>query len=144
MRKYFYLSAVIAHLLVWLAGATLWSPFYWGFAVVTPLTLLGLHDASQKKRAVLRNFPVIGHFRYLFEAIRPEMYQYFIESDTDGAPINRENRSLIYQRAKGQLDTLPFGTQWDVYAQGYEWINHSLLAHHGPSTEPRVLVGEGT
>src|SRR5690606_18255402 len=106
----------------------LWQPFYWCFAIVTPLTLLGIRDALQKRRAVLRNFPVIGHFRYLFEMIRPEMYQYFIESDSDGAPINRENRSLIYQRAKGELDTLPFGTQRDVYGDGYEWVNHSLSA----------------
>ena len=144
MRKYFYLAAILAHLVVWVAGAWLWTPFYWGFLLVTPLTLLGIRDATQKRRAVLRNFPVIGHFRYLFEAIRPEMYQYFIESDSDGAPINRESRSLIYQRAKGELDTLPFGTQRDVYADGYEWVNHSLSARAWEGDPPRVMIGEGT
>lgn len=144
MRKYFLLAAVLGHLLVWIAGAVLWQPFYWSFLIVTPLTLVGIRDATQKRRAVLRNFPVIGHFRYLFEMIRPEMYQYFIESDTDGAPINRENRSLIYQRAKGELDTLPFGTQRDVYADGYEWVNHSLNARPAVHEAPRVVIGEGT
>jgi len=144
MRKFFYLAALLAHLVVLLAGAVVWQPLYWSFLIVTPLTLLGIRDSLQKRRAVLRNFPVIGHFRYLFEMIRPEMYQYFIESDTDGAPINRENRSLIYQRAKGELDTLPFGTQRDVYMEGYEWVNHSLSARVPTSGPPRVLIGEGT
>ncbi|MCB9916333.1 MAG: FMN-binding glutamate synthase family protein [Planctomycetes bacterium] len=143
MRHLFYLSAALALVTVWVVSLY-WQPFLWAYVAVVPLVLLGVHDAFQTKRAVLRNFPVIGHGRYLLEAIRPEINQYFIESNTDGTPFNREVRSLVYQRAKGQLDTLPFGTQWDVYAQGYEWINHSLLAHHGPSTEPRVLVGEGT
>ena len=144
MRKYFVFVAVLAHLLVFAVGAINWSPVYWGFLIVTPLTLVGIHDSLQKRRAVLRNFPVIGHFRYLFEAIRPEMYQYFIESDTDGAPLNREYRSVIYQRAKGQLDTLPFGTQRDVYQEGYEWVNHSLSARPANGDVPRVLIGETT
>ncbi len=144
MRRYFYLAAALAHLVVALAGAFLWSGFFWAFAIVTPLTLVGIRDATQRRRAVLRNFPVIGHFRYLFEAIRPEMYQYFIESETDGAPINREFRSVIYQRAKGELDTLPFGTQRDVYAEGYEWVNHSLTARPPLAEPPRVLIGKDT
>ncbi len=143
MRHLFYLSAVLALIAVGIIGIY-WQPFFWGYAVVVPLVLLGIRDSLQTRRAVLRNFPVIGHGRYLLELIRPEINQYFIESNTDGTPFNRETRSLVYQRAKGQLDTLPFGTQWDVDAQGYEWINHSMLAKHGPKEVPRVLVGEQT
>jgi len=93
---------------------------------------------------VLRNFPVVGHFRYLLEMIRPEINQYFIESNTDGTPFNREQRSVVYQRAKRQLDTLPFGTQWDVYRPGYEWIAHSMLAKTAVEEVPRVLIGGDT
>ena len=99
-----------------------------GFVPTVPLFLLGLWDLTQKRHAVLRNFPVLGHFRYLLELIRPEINQYFIESDTDGRPYNREQRSVAYQRAKNERDTVPFGTQRDVYEIGYEWISHSLAA----------------
>jgi glutamate synthase domain-containing protein 2 len=92
---------------------------------------------------VRRNFPVIGHARYLLELIRPEINQYFVESNSDGRPFSRNDRSVVYQRAKGELDTLPFGTQHDVYATGYEWINHSLVPVE-PSPECcRVVVGNG-
>ena len=78
------------------------------------------------------------------EELRPKIYQYFIESDTDGTPINRVNRSVVYQRAKKQLDTTPFGTQLDIYQPGYEWINHSItplaLNHLNPN-DLRVKVG---
>lgn len=86
---------------------------------------------------------MIGHFRYLLEGIRPEIQQYFVEADAEGWPFNREERSVVYQRAKGELDTLPFGTQRDVYAGGYEWINHSMAPVHTADPNPRVLIGEG-
>ncbi|MGB0715114.1 MAG: FMN-binding glutamate synthase family protein [Phycisphaerae bacterium] len=108
------------------------------------LAALGTYDRAQRKHAVLRNFPVIGRFRYLLESIRPEINQYFIESNTDGTPFNRELRSLSYQRAKRARETVPFGTQRDVYESGYEWINHSLEATRPAETEPRVTIGEGT
>jgi glutamate synthase domain-containing protein 2 len=107
------------------------------------VALIGIHDVTQRKRAVLYNFPVVGHFRYLLEMIRPEINQYFIESNTDGSPFNRERRSVVYQRSKKQLDTLPFGTQLDVYEVGYEWIAHSIGAQHPPREAPRVVIGEG-
>jgi len=109
--------------------------------VVVPLFVVGLFDIFQHKQAIRRNFPVIGHGRYLLEAIRPEINQYFIESNWDGMPFNRERRSLIYQRAKNVTDTLPFGTQVDVYAEGYEWINHSLAPLPPSHEAPRVKVG---
>jgi glutamate synthase domain-containing protein 2 len=102
----------------------------------------GLHDLRQSRHSVLRNYPVIGHLRFLLEFIRPELRQYFIESDNEAAPFSRQQRALVYQRAKGDLDKRPFGTQLDVGAQGYEWINHSLLPTQLASHDFRVLVGE--
>jgi glutamate synthase domain-containing protein 2 len=123
------------------AGAVFWRPVAWLLIPVVPLVLLGLRDMSQRTHAVLRNFPVVGHGRYLLELIRPEINQYFIESNTDGTPFNREDRSVVYQRAKNMIDTLPFGTQLDVYAPGYEWIEHSMRARTPAAEEPRVAIG---
>ena len=104
--------------------------------------VVAVRDVAQSRRAILRNFPAIGHMRYLLEAIRPEISQYFIESNTDGRPFAREQRSVVYQRAKRVLDTQPFGTQHDVYEPGYEWLAHSILARPALAEQPRVLVGE--
>lgn len=109
--------------------------------VLGPIVGIGVIDLFQKKQAIRRNFPVLGRMRYLLELIRPELYQYFVESDTEGVPINRENRSLIYQRAKNVRDTTPFGTKIDVYAPGYEWVNHSLQAKEIDASHMRVTVG---
>jgi glutamate synthase domain-containing protein 2 len=112
------------------------------FIAVLPYTLVGLFDTFQRKRTVQRNFPVIGRIRYLLESLRPEIRQYFIESDQDETPLSREKRSIVYQRAKGELDTLPFGTRRDVDSIGYEWINHSLMAVSADQEkEVRVRVG---
>lgn len=113
----------------------------WPWVVLGPLAALGMLDLTQKKQAIRRNFPVLGRMRYLLELIRPELYQYFVESDTEGVPFDRENRSLIYQRAKSARDTTPFGTKMDVYAPGYEWVNHSLQAKHVDASNMRVTVG---
>lgn len=105
------------------------------------LTGLGLRDTQQTRHSVLRNYPVIGHLRFLLEFIRPEMRQYFIESDNEAAPFSRQQRSLVYQRAKGEPDKRPFGTQMDVGAVGYEWINHSLAPTTLPTHDFRVTIG---
>ncbi|MAG31195.1 MAG: FMN-binding glutamate synthase family protein [Deltaproteobacteria bacterium] len=120
-----------------------WPAAWYGGLIVGPIILLGIADMLQVKRAIRRNFPVIGHARYLFEEIRPEIQQYFVESNIEGRPFNREERSLVYQRSKGALDTLPFGTQRDVYAIGYEWINHSMVPVEPRDSDPRVLIGAG-
>jgi glutamate synthase domain-containing protein 2 len=139
VRKVFYGACTVA--IVGLALAARWWPWaLWSFVVVGPLMALGIYDVLQKRRTILRNFPVIGHFRYLFESIRPEIMQYFVETNQSGKPLSREERSLIYQRAKGERDTLPFGTQQDLYAEGYEWINHSIAPIHAEEA-PRVRVG---
>ena len=107
------------------------------------LTGLGFRDTRQTRHAVLRNYPVIGHLRFLLEFIRPEMRQYFIEGDNEAAPFSRQQRSLVYQRAKGEADKRPFGTQMDVGAVGYEWINHSMVPSHLATHDFRVLIGAG-
>jgi glutamate synthase domain-containing protein 2 len=122
----------------------LWSPVYWVFVIIAPLILLGIYDMVQKQHTVLRIYPVIGHGRYLFEAVRPEIQQYFVETDINGTPVNREFRSLIYQRAKFHNDTRPFGTQFDVYRDGYEWVNHSLAPRPVTEWDPRVVFGSET
>src|SRR5690348_16597247 len=91
------------------------------------LTLLGLRDLTQKSHAVLRNYPISAHIRFLLEEIRPELRQYFFEGEKDGMPFSRDIRSVIYQRAKMVLDKRPFGTQLDVYREGYEWIDRKSV-----------------
>jgi len=120
-----------------------WTDAWYGMLVVGPIVLLGIADMLQTKQSIRRNFPVIGHARYLFEEIRPEIQQYFIENNIEGRPFSREERSLIYQRAKGAVDSLPFGTQRDVYETGYEWINHSMAPVEPAEHEPRVWFGQG-
>ena len=140
MRRLF-IAASVATLAIIASITFLWPPILWALVVVAPLVLLGIVDMTQTRHAVRRNFPVIGHGRYLLESIRPEINQYFVESNSDGKPFSRNDRSIVYQRAKGELDTLPFGTQRDVYAPGYEWINHSLAPVTADQNAARVLVG---
>lgn len=113
----------------------------WSWIILGPLMGVGIYDYFQTAQSIPRNFPLIGRMRYLMEFVRPEIYQYFIESDTAGVPFDRDQRSLVYQRSKKVRDTIPFGTKEDVYAVGYEWVNHSMapLAHH--PDEMRVTVG---
>lgn len=113
----------------------------WLLAVALPLIALGISDSLQSEHALLRNYPLIGHLRYLFEQFRPQIQQYFIESNIDAYPVEREIRALIYQRAKGELDSRPFGTQRDVYTVGYEWASHSLGAQPPLTVAPRVRIG---
>jgi glutamate synthase domain-containing protein 2 len=105
------------------------------------LTLLGVRDTIQSRHSILRNYPVIGHLRFLLEFIRPEIRQYFIEADNEANPFSRQQRSLVYQRAKGDSDKRPFGTQKDVGAKGYEWINHSLAPTLVESHDFRLTIG---
>jgi glutamate synthase domain-containing protein 2 len=115
----------------------------WLALVFMFLVGLGFRDTHQTLHSVLRNYPVIGHLRFLLEFIRPEMRQYFIEGDNEAAPFSRQQRSLVYQRAKGDSDKRPFGTQMDVGAVGYEWINHSMQPTVLPTHDFRVTIGAG-
>lgn len=113
------------------------------FIVIIPIVVIGVIDLVQTKHSLRHNFPVVGRMRWLAEWMRPKVYQYFVESDTDGAPYNRLSRNVIYQRAKKETDSTPFGTQLNVYETGYEWLNHSIapLHHNQVDANPRVLVG---
>jgi glutamate synthase domain-containing protein 2 len=142
MRRLFIISAIII-LPMLVAWTLIWQPAVWSLVIFVPIFALGIYDMIQTKHTILRNFPVFGHIRFLLEDIRPEIYQYFIESDTNGTPFNRQNREVVYQRAKKDDDTRPFGTELDVYDNGYEWLNHSLAAidHNKMDKDPRVKVG---
>ncbi len=129
-------ASVVASVLLpqaWLAWLSL--------AVFAVLTGVGVHDLRQEPHAILRNYPVIGHLRFLLEFIRPEMRQYFIESDSEAAPFSRAQRSLVYQRAKGEPDNRPFGTQLNVTLSGYEWINHSMQPTKLADHDFRIVIG---
>jgi len=121
----------------WLGGAVAGG---W-FLLALLLSAVGIHDLVQQRHSILRNYPILGHLRFLFEYVRPELRQYLFESDTDGMPFSRQQRAIVYQRAKKELDKRPFGTQQDVYAAGYEWINHSLSPTQVVSHDFRVMVG---
>jgi len=105
------------------------------------LVAVGIYDLRQTKRSILRNYPITGHIRFMLESVRPEIRQYFFEGDNDASPFSRAQRSLVYQRAKDAVDKRPFGTQMDVHAEGYEWINHSVSPTTLHSHDFRVTIG---
>ncbi len=111
------------------------------FLTCAALTWLGIRDLQQEEHAILRNYPISGHARYLMENLRPKIRQYFFEGEKDGRPFSRDQRSLVYQRAKGQLDKRPFGTEFDVYDPSYEWISHSLAPKVVRDHNFRVTIG---
>ncbi|MFW6093884.1 MAG: FMN-binding glutamate synthase family protein [Pseudomonadota bacterium] len=141
MVRRWLIGALVVVLLSVAAAAMVWPPALWALALVAPLAALGFHDALQRRHTVLRNFPLVGHVRYLMERFRPEIQQYFIESNIDAYPVERELRSLIYQRSKNELETRSLGTQRDVYRVGYEWASHSMAAHHTTRMDQRVTIG---
>lgn len=113
----------------------------WIALVSGALFLLGLYDVLQTKHAILRNYPISGHIRFLLEGFRTEIRQYFLEGEHDETPFSRAERSLVYQRAKDESDKRPFGTQLDVKADGFEWINHSLQPSQVASHDFRLKIG---
>jgi glutamate synthase domain-containing protein 2 len=140
VRQIFAILAIVLPILTWGLGLV-WSPFNWLFVIVLPVLVLGVIDFLQHDHTIRRLYPVIGRFRYLFESVRGEIQQYFVETETSGMPVSREFRSLIYQRAKGDRDTRPFGTVFDVNRDGYEWVNHSLAPKEVTNHDPRVQFG---
>uniref|UniRef100_B1XUB1 Ferredoxin-dependent glutamate synthase n=1 Tax=Polynucleobacter necessarius subsp. necessarius (strain STIR1) TaxID=452638 RepID=B1XUB1_POLNS len=120
----------------------LWESRAWRyFFLFGTLTLVGIYDLFQIRMSILRNYPVIGHLRFMLEYIRPEIRQYFIEGDNDETPFSREQRTLVYSRAKAVSDSIPFGTTLDVMAPGYQWINQSLAPTKLSSHDFRVMIG---
>jgi len=144
-RRFVTLTAIVVAFLL-SAALTFWM-IHWGFWVWSvPVALagvlaLGVHDLVQTRHSILRNYPLIGHLRFILEMIRPEIRQYFFEGDKEGAPFTRDKRTIVYQRAKKVLSVRPFGTELDVYAEGYEWVRHSIMPN--PTADPnfRVWVG---
>jgi glutamate synthase domain-containing protein 2 len=142
MRRKFITYSIVSLCIVAVA-AYFWLPVLWVLAIIIPLILCGVYDMMQTRHTLWRNFPLVGRGRWIMEMLRPPLHQYFVESDIEGVPINRMFRSVVYQRAKKALDTVPFGTRVDVYRVGYEWMDHSLAAIHSENMDPdpRVTVG---
>jgi glutamate synthase domain-containing protein 2 len=139
-RHWFYVCALVVIGLI-IGLSFLWLPVLWFLILFAPLILLGLFDITQTTRNILRNYPVWGHWRYVMLMIRPMIRAYFVESNQEGRPFSREDRFLVYERAGQTLDTLPFGTQRDVHAVGFEWMMHSL---HPKTVNPeasRITIG---
>lgn len=137
-------SAYLASILISCITLMLTTLSDWWFLAAAPalaLAGLGTWDLCQPRRTVSRNYPVLAHFRYFLETIGPEIRQYFIFSDTEGRPFSREQRRIVYQRAKNTLDKRPFGSLLDMDTPGHEWINHSLRPVEHPNADFRITIG---
>lgn len=142
MRKAFLVFSITSIAIIGLLTYINWK-FSFLLLIFIPLIFMGLYDMYQSKHTIKRNFPLLGRLRYLLEDLGPEMRQYFIETDTDGKPFNRLQRSMVYARSKKETDSKPFGTQLDTYKSGYEWINHSIrtISFKDLNHNPRVKIG---
>jgi len=138
-------SAFFACIALLIVGLAMWAtgmPYAgWIAWPALALTALGVRDLLQKQHSIRRNYPILGNLRFFFEFIRPELRQYIVESDTEARPFSRNQRSIVYQRAKKQQDKVPFGTQLDLYEAGKEWINHSMAPAKVSTHDFRVAVG---
>lgn len=140
MRRQWYIGFGVI-LSFFLLRAEVWGHAKWIPVVLVPLAIIWIYDIIQTKHTILRNFPVLGHIRYILEFIRPEVQQYFVASDEAERPFNREVRSIIYQRAKGVRDTIAFGTSQDILKDGYTWVLHSLAPKTASKVEDRISIG---
>jgi glutamate synthase domain-containing protein 2 len=141
MSRYSAYAACLVLTLASLLLAMRMPGWWWAVAVFGALAVLGTVDLVQRRSTLRRNYPLLAHLRYGLESIRPEIRQYFIEDNLVEVPFSREKRALVYQRAKGERDTVPFGSEHDPYSVHYEWINHSVVPAHADSHDFRVLVG---
>ena len=144
--RYLALALCIAVFVVTLCMGAMgaWRVLVWPVMAVSGfLALVGIRDVIQTRHAIRRNYPILAHIRFFLEYIRPEIRQYFLEDDVTASPFSRNQRSIVYQRAKQQIDKRPFGTQLDVYEEGYEWINHSIAPVPVPDSDFRVIIGAG-
>lgn len=140
-RKIIIFSAIVINILVIYLAITFSFYYLWWLVLTLPILWLAFEHSFQKKHAILRNFPVLGMFRYIFESIRPEMRQYFWESDTDGQPFNRRQRSIVYQRAKNERETVAFGMQSNPNEAGNEWVAHTVFPVKITQKDLRTMVG---
>lgn len=141
VRKLILGTIVIINLVIISFGVIFTPRWFWLLIIPIPLLVVGIYHSFQTKHAILRNYPVVGLLRYFFESIRPELRQYFWESDTDGRPFSRRQRSIVYQRAKNERETVAFGMQSDPNLPGNEWVAHSIFPVHIENHDLRTLVG---
>ena len=143
MRYLAYILSIVLTIVFTVFTATLSVWWCIGLAITAPLCLLGTYDLIQTRHSITRSVPILAHLRFLMEFISPEMRQYFLESNTNGRPFNRDQRSLIYERSKDIEGLKPFGTELDVYSAEYEWMLHSI-APKPKSEEPFRTMGGGS
>lgn len=124
-----------------IASLALWPSLAWALAVLVPISMLGVFDLAQRRHAILRNYPITGHLRFLLESVRPEIRQYFIEGEKDAVPFSQAQRAMVYRRAKGVNDAQPFGTLLDMREPGHSWISHSVRPSVIADHDFRVMVG---
>ena len=141
VRKLILLTIVVINLIIFSFGVIFTPRWFWLLTIPFPLMILAFYNSYQSRHAILRNYPILGYFRFFFESIRPEMRQYFWESDTDGRPFNRRQRSIVYQRSKNERETVAFGMQSDPQAIGNEWVAHSIFPCHIENHDLRTTVG---
>ena len=142
MLRFFVVGFLVLLSVVTVIAASIGGPGWWVLAAVgVALLVLAVHDLVQRRHSILRNYPVLGHLRFLLEAIRPELQQYFIERNWDGRPFDRDTRTSIYQRAKGIKEEQAFGTERDVDEPGYEYLVHSTHPVEVAPTPFRVRIG---
>ena len=141
LRYAAYHAAIILSVIFFVLMLAVSAHFVWPFLIALFLALLGTWDLIQKHHSVLRNYPILAHMRFLFEGIRPELRQYFFESNLSGTPFSREQRTLLYERAKNEEAVMPFGTELDVYTEEHRWVNHSISPRPVNKEPMRVTVG---
>ncbi|NDS84634.1 FMN-binding glutamate synthase family protein, partial [Francisella tularensis subsp. holarctica] len=140
-RRKWYIGFAVFVMVILLSLSLLHASIWFSIGFVAVLAVIAIYDVSQTKHSILRNFPIVGHMRYILEFLRPEIQQYFIADNESEKPFGRELRSTIYRRAKGINDTVAFGTEKDIYRVGYEWVTHSLMPKHLDEIETRVKIG---
>lgn len=140
-RYYTLIIVVVLSFVFFILGLRLNPNFFWGVALFAALSALGIRDVLQRRHSILKNYPIIGHMRWILEMIRPELRQYFFSSDTEETPFNREQRSLVYQRSKLDNDKVPYGTKTDVYESGHEWLNHSIVPSEVSDEACHIMIG---
>ncbi len=141
-RYFFFAGCVLVFLAAVALAVSGFGVYWWGLAAVAGfLSAVGVRDVTQSRQSIRRNYPILSHLRFFLEYVRPEIRQYFLETDQEQIPFSRAQRSIIYQRAKNALDKRPFGTQLNVYEPRYEWINHSMAPQHLDDHDFRITIG---
>ncbi|AYD46860.1 FMN-binding glutamate synthase family protein [Arachidicoccus soli] len=139
-KKTFFIACILAIGLIAVLMFVADINWIWLSVIIVPLIALGIYDLVQKKNSVLRNFPIIGHMRYLLKDIGPELHQYFVEDNTDGTPFNANKRNYVESHATKNLENHPFGTELNIYKENYDWMEHSIYAAEKLKAVPRVNI----